>query len=294
VRAEIAAFLRHLDRERNASPHTVRAYGEDLEQFAQHVRAELGREGEPRDVDHLLIRAFLSRLHRRGLKTSSSARKLATLRTFFRYLCREGVLERNPARAMLSPRLEKRVPTHLDEKDVALLIEMPGDGDAAIRGRAILEMLYATGIRCAELVGLDVAEVDLAGRMIRVLGKGRKERIVPFGSRAGSALEAYLGLRKTRPLRTSAVFVNARGGRLTDRSVRLLVAQRVRAVALARKVSPHTLRHSFATHLLERGADLRAIQELLGHASLSTTQRYTHVNTRHLLEIYTKTHPRAR
>lgn len=294
MQAEIAAFLRYLDRERNASPHTVRAYGEDLEQFAGHARAELGRAGRPADVDHLLIRSFLARLHREGLKTSSAARKLATLRTFFRYLCREGVLDRNPARALLSPRLERRVPAHLDERDVALLIEMPGDGAAAVRGRAILEMLYATGIRCSELVGLDLSEIDRQTRMIRVLGKGRKERVVPFGMRAGEALDAYLGVRAQAKPDSNAAFVNARGGRLTDRSVRTLVATRVRAVALARKVSPHTLRHSFATHLLARGADLRAIQELLGHASLSTTQRYTHLNTRHLLEIYSKTHPRAK
>jgi integrase/recombinase XerC len=294
LQAEIAAFLKHLDRERNASPHTVRAYGEDLEQFARHARAELGRDARPEDVDHLLIRAFLARLHREGLKTSSAARKLATLRTFFRYLCREGVLDRNPARALLSPRLEKRVPAYLDERDVALLIEMPGDGAAAVRGRAILEMLYATGIRCSELVGLDLSEIDRQERLIRVLGKGRKERVVPFGTRAGEALDAYLPVREQAKPHSDALFVNARGGRLTDRSVRTLVGRRVRAVALARKVSPHTLRHTFATHLLERGADLRAIQELLGHASLSTTQRYTHLNTRHLLEIYSKAHPRAK
>ena len=294
MQAEITAFLRHLDRERNASPHTVRAYGEDLGQFQRHVRAELGHEGRPSDVDHLLIRAFLARLHRQGLKTSSAARKLATLRTFFRYLCREGVLERNPARALLSPRLEKRIPTHLDERDVALLIEMPGIGAPAVRGRAILELLYATGIRCAELVGLDMAEIDLSARMIRVLGKGRKERIVPFGSRAATAIEQYLPIRQLGKPQTDALFVNARGGRLTDRSIRMLVAKRVKAAALARRVSPHTMRHSFATHLLERGADLRAIQELLGHARLSTTQKYTHVSTRHILEIYNKTHPRAK
>jgi integrase/recombinase XerC len=293
MRAEIAAFLRHLDRERNASPHTVRAYGEDLAQFARHLRAELGRDGRPQDVDHLLIRAFLARLHRDGLKTSSAARKLATLRTFFRYLCREGILDRNPARALLSPRQDKRVPTHLDETDVARLLEMPGDGDIAVRGRALLEMLYATGIRCSELVGLDLSEVDLDARMVRVLGKGRKERIVPFGMRAQSALLAYLPVREQARPREDALFVNARGGRLTDRSVRLLVARRVHQVALARRISPHTLRHSFATHLLQRGADLRSIQELLGHARLATTQRYTHVNTRHLLEIYKKSHPRA-
>jgi integrase/recombinase XerC len=294
VQAEIAAFLRHLDRERNASPHTVRAYGEDLAQFARHVRAELGRDGRPRDVDHLLIRAFLARLHRQGVKPVSAARKLATLRTFFRYLCREGMLDRNPARSLLSPRLEKRVPTYLDERDVALLVEMPGEGAAAVRGRAILELLYATGIRCSELVGLDVSEIDRSARMIRVLGKGRKERIVPFGGRAGAAIDTYLPVRHQSRPRTDALFVNARGGRLSDRSVRILVAKRVKAVALARRVSPHTLRHSFATHLLERGADLRAIQELLGHASLSTTQRYTHVNTRHLMEIYNKSHPRSK
>ena len=290
----MTAFLRHLDRERNASPHTVRAYGEDLAQFARHVRAELGRDGKPGDVDHLLIRAFLARLHRQGVKPVSAARKLATLRTFFRYLCREGVLDRNPARSLLSPRLERRVPTYLDERDVALLVEMPGDGAAAVRGRAILELLYATGIRCSELVGLDVSEIDRSARMIRVLGKGRKERIVPFGGHAGAAIDLYLPVRQESRPRTDALFVNARGGRLSDRSVRVLVAKRVKSVALARRVSPHTLRHSFATHLLERGADLRAIQELLGHASLSTTQRYTHVNTRHLMEIYTKTHPRSK
>jgi integrase/recombinase XerC len=294
VQAEIAAFLRHLDRERNASTHTIRAYGEDLEQFARHARAELGREARPRDVDHLLIRSFLALLHRQGLKTASAARKLAALRTFFRYLCREGVLARNPARALLSPRLEKRVPTHLDERDVELLLDMPGEGDAAVRGRAILELLYATGIRCSELVGLDLGEVDRNARMVRVLGKGRKERIVPFGGRAAEALEAYLPVRSRLAPSSDAVFVNARGGRLTDRSVRYLVANRVRAVAMVRRISPHTMRHSFATHLLERGADLRAIQELLGHARLATTQRYTHVNARHLLEIYSKSHPRAK
>jgi integrase/recombinase XerC len=158
----------------------------------------------------------------------------------------------------------------------------------------MLELLYATGIRCSELVGLDVSEVDRSARMIRVLGKGRKERIVPFGGQAGTAIDTYLRVRHQSRPHTDALFVNARGERLSDRSVRMLVAKRVKAIALARRVSPHTLRHSFATHLLERGADLRAIQELLGHASLSTTQRYTHVNMRHLLEIYTKSHPRAK
>jgi integrase/recombinase XerC len=288
----IAAFLRHLDRERNASAHTVRAYAEDLRQFARHARAELGREARPQDVDHLLIRSFLASLHRQGLKKSTAARKLASLRTFFRYLCREGVLERNPARALLSPRVERHLPAHLDEARIALLLDVPGEGLAAARARAILELLYATGLRCGELVSLDLSEVDLDGRMLRVVGKGRKERVVPFGSQARSALVAYLPLRAPRA-GSDALFVNHFGGRLTDRSVRRLVARRVTQVALGQKISPHGLRHSFATHLLQRGADLRSIQELLGHASLSTTQRYTHVDTRHLLSIYGKTHPRA-
>jgi integrase/recombinase XerC len=293
MRASTVAFLRHLERERNASPNTIRAYGEDLAQFTDHLRRELGREPRPEDADHLAIRGFLAELHRRGLAKSSAARKLAGLRTFFRYLCREGRLSTNPARLLATPRQEKRIPAVLDEGQVRVLLDLPGDGLPAVRGRAILETLYATGMRCAELVSLDVGEVDLDARMVRVLGKGRKERVVLFGHRAQEALRAWLAERRRLRPKTDALFLNARGGRLTDRSVRALVAQRVRQTALVRRCSPHTLRHSFATHLLTRGADLRAIQELLGHASLSTTQRYTHVDTRHLLEVYKKAHPRA-
>jgi integrase/recombinase XerC len=293
MKRAIAAFLRHLDRERNASPHTVKAYAEDLAQFTAHLKGELGREPEPQDVDHLLIRAFLAQLHRAGLSKSSAARKLAALRTFFRYLCREGVLKRNPARALLSPKVDRKIPPHLDEQDVAQLLEVAGEGEAVLRARAVLELLYATGIRCAELVGLDVSEVDFETRMVRVLGKGRKQRVVPFGSRANDALSAYLQNRSCGPT-TAALFVGPRGERLSDRAVRRLIANQVKKVALARRATPHSLRHSFATHLLERGADLRAIQELLGHASLSTTQRYTHVNARQILDIYNKYHPRAK
>jgi integrase/recombinase XerC len=293
MRDSAAAFLRHLERERNASPHTIRAYAEDLAQFSSYLQRELGRSPRPADVDHLLVRGFLAELHQRGLRKSSSARKLAGLRSFFRYLCREGRLAANPARALQTPRQEKRIPAVLDEAQAASLLELPGDGTAAVRGRAILELLYGTGIRCAEAVALDVHEIDVGARMVRVLGKGRKERIVLFGRRAEAALCEWLVERgKLRP-RTDALFLNARGGRLSGRSVRTLVATRVKQLALARRCSPHTLRHSFATHLLMRGADLRAIQELLGHASLSTTQRYTHVDTRHLIEVYKKAHPRA-
>jgi integrase/recombinase XerC len=293
MKEAVSGFLDHLAYERNASAHTVRAYGEDLAQFTAHARKELGRDVHPRDVDHLLIRSFLARLHERGLKKTSSARRLAALRSFFRWLCREGVLERNPARALLSPRTEKHIPSHLEEVEVEALLDLPGEGLAATRGRAILELLYATGLRCAELVALDVAEVDLDARMLRVLGKGRKERVVPFGTRARESLRAWLRMRPGLRPRTDALFLNHNGGRLTDRSVRNLLSERIRQVALTKRASPHTLRHTFATHLLERGADLRSIQELLGHASLSTTQRYTHVNTRLLLDIYRKTHPRA-
>ena len=293
MKAQTAAFLRHLERERNASPHTLRAYGRDLAQFVAHLQVELGREPLPGDVDPLLIRSFLAGVHASGRSRATSARKLASLRTFFRFLCREGVLENNPARPLLSPRQDHRVPVRLEEAEVITLLDVPGSTLAALRGRAILELLYATGIRCAELVGLDLAQVDLSARMLRVLGKGRKERILPFGRAADSALKEYLPVRKAVPPRTDAVFINARGGRLSDRSVRHLVGSRVRQVALAKKVSPHSLRHGFATHLLERGADLRSIQELLGHASLSTTQRYTNINARHLLDVYRKSHPRS-
>jgi integrase/recombinase XerC len=214
------------------------------------------------------------------LKKASSARKLAGLRTFFRWLCREGAIDRNPARILLSPRTERRIPTHLDEAEVASLLDMPGKGLPAIRGRAILELLYATGLRCAELVSLDIAEVDFEGRMVRVVGKGSKERIVPFGGRAREALRTWLTARRGLSPPSDALFVNQRGGRLTDRSVRMLVALRLRSVALARKVSPHTLRHSFATHLMEAGYDIRTVQELLGHRDVSTTMIYTHVLNR--------------
>jgi integrase/recombinase XerC len=293
VEKEVAAFLRHLDKERNASAHTVRAYAQDLAQFDAHLREELGREAEPVEVDHLMVRSFLARLHRDGLKKVSASRKLAGIRTFFRWLCREGVLQRNPARVILSPRLERRIPSQLDEAEVALLLDFPVEDDADARAQALLEMLYATGVRCSELVGMNRAEVDLENRTVRVLGKGRKERIVPFGTRARSALKAYLLRREGTDPQDDALFVNARGARLTDRAVRRILAARLKQIAIGKRVTPHTLRHSFASHLLQRGADLRSIQELLGHASLSTTQRYTHLNARQILEIYKRAHPRA-
>lgn len=293
MKKAVASFVRHLRGERNVSPHTVRAYAHDLAQFVVYAEDALGRVPHPAQVDHTLIRGFLAQLHDAGLKKTSSGRKLAALRSLFRYLCRQGILEKNPARALLSPRTERRIPEYLEEGEIPTFLDLPGDDFAAARDRSILELLYATGIRCGELVGLDVGEVDLSAGMVRVLGKGSKERIVPFGGGARRTLEAYLKTRAERSTRGEALFVNQKGGRLTDRSVRRLITKRVAQTALARRVSPHTFRHSFATHLLQRGADLRSIQELLGHSSLSTTQRYTHVDLRHILDIYQKTHPRA-
>jgi integrase/recombinase XerC len=293
VKRALEAFVQHLQREKDASPHTVRAYGRDLEQFVAHLHEQLKRAPRLGDVDVLAIRGFLAFLHEKGCGRATVARKLASLRTFFRYLNREGLAKTNPARLLVSPRQQRKIPSYLGETDAALLVEVPGQTDAALRARAILELLYATGMRCSELVGLDLAEIDLDQRVARVLGKGRKERIVPFGQAARDALNAYLPARLRHRPPSDALFVSRNGSRLTDRWIRKMVSVRVRQVAINKHVSPHTLRHSFATHLLERGADLRTIQELLGHSSLSTTQRYTHVNAKHLLDIYSKTHPRA-
>jgi site-specific recombinase XerD len=264
-----------------------------VEQFSAYLQNELGREPSPVDADRWLVRSWLASLHAQGHRRASTARRLASLRTFFRFLCREGVLETNPARAIRAPRIERRLPGHLDEDEVSRLLAIEGDDLVSRRDRLILELLYATGIRCSELVGLDVDDIDRQGRLLRVLGKGRKERLVPFGRPAARALEAYLVSRDGLSARDGALLLNLRGGRLTDRSVRRRLAHRIGEGARRGRVTPHTLRHSFATHLLQRGADLRAIQELLGHASLSTTQRYTHVDARQMLEIYEKTHPRA-
>jgi site-specific recombinase XerD len=206
-------------------------------------------------------------------------------------MCRESMLDRNPARALLSPKAERRIPTRLDEATVVRILDLPQGGPHGARDRAVFELLYATGIRCAELVGLDLQELDLAGRTIRVLGKGRKERIVPFGTPAADALDRYLEVRGRGG---AALFVGKAGRRLSDRAVRTIMKRRIHSLALDQRVTPHTLRHAFATHLLERGADLRSIQELLGHSSLSTTQKYTHVTARQMLDAYRRAHPRAK
>lgn len=293
MRKEIERFLASLSDERNASPHTIRAYAEDLRQLEEFSRARFGHEPEVSEMDLWVLRAFLADLHTRKISTASAGRKLATFRSFFRFLCREGTLAKNPARSLVGPRKDSRVPTYLQEAEAADLINSPDKTKLyESRDTAVLELLYSTGMRCSEIVGLTLNDVDLESRSVRLLGKGRKERWVPFGAPAGLALSRYMTLR-LRPSGADPVFPGVRGRPLSDRTVRRIVARALAKAGIRTKASTHTLRHSFATHLLQRGSDLRSIQELLGHSSLSTTQRYTHVNPKYLLDIYKKTHPKA-
>jgi integrase/recombinase XerC len=313
----IGAYLNHLQYQRNASTHTLRNYASDLGQFLDYLThtpsGDPRAEPELQQIDNLTIREFLGVLYRRGNRKSSVARKLACLRSFMKYLSAEGALAANPAKIVASPRLEKRLPEYLMLDSVTELVEAP---DVATvlgkRDRAILELLYASGVRVSELVGLDKGDMDMGEVLLRVLGKGRKERIVPFGGKAREALQAYLAVRAglvhvgkrpdraaaRRPARgmdaAEAVFLNAHGGRLTTRSVGYIVDRYIGRLAQRLKIHPHTLRHTFATHMLNAGADLRAIQEFLGHESLSTTQKYTHVSIEHLMRVYKACHPRAK
>lgn len=297
MRNEIGDFLDYLTYERNVSINTVAAYRDDLESFVSFLCNHyftLGRDLlDLRRVDHLAIRSYLAHLARKKLSRASIVRHLSALRSFFKYLMREELTEANPARGVVTPRREKRLPSVLQTSDIALLLETPDlETPLGIRDRAWLELLYASGLRISELVGIDIDDIEIRARLVKVRGKGAKERIVPFGSKAQEAIRAYLSIRKPAEDET-ALFVNYRGERITARSVRRLFNGYVRAASLRAGISPHTLRHSFATHLLNAGADLRAIQELLGHASLSTTQKYTHLNDWQLIEVYKKAHPRA-
>jgi integrase/recombinase XerC len=293
VKNAIEEFCRYLGVERNVSPHTLKAYRTDLEMFREFIGKEQGGAVSVDGVTHLLIRRYLASLARDSRK-STMGRKLAAIRSFFKYLVREGKARKNPAELVNTPKKEKRVPFHLNIDEVTTLVTAPGGSELLVlRDRAILETLYSSGIRVGELTGLDVDGVDLEEGLVRVLGKGGKERIVPLGSHARAALADYLSARNG-PRHDAPLFLNARGGRLTSRSVARTVDRYMLKIAAMKKVSPHTLRHTFATHLLEGGADLRAIQELLGHASLSTTQKYTHVSIDRLMEVYDKAHPKAR
>ncbi len=306
MRRLIHRYLEHLQGERQVSPETLRAYERDLLTFHEFLARDfLGKEPEavrPQDADPLAVRSFLAALTRKGLSKRSQGRALSAVRSLFRFACREGTLEANPAQGVRTPKVPKTLPRHLRPGEVERLIEAPaGEGPLVLRDRAILELLYAAGLRVSELVGLDWPDVDLPARVVRVMGKGSKERMVPFGRPAAEALRAWLGvwdtLRNLSADRSDAgqpVFLSAKGKRLGDRDVRRVIDRWVDVAAVARGVHPHTLRHTFATHLLEGGADLRAIQELLGHSSLSTTQKYTHLEVERLLAVYRDAHPRAR
>jgi integrase/recombinase XerC len=288
MKQPVTAFLRHLAVEKNASPHTLRSYRSDLADFEQHLAAQ---STAPADADMRAVRGWLAALHARGLDATSVARKLAAVRSLYRFLVRRGVVTRNPAREVRGPRLPKKLVGFLPiDEAMALVGARALDGAARGRDVAILELLYATGLRVSELAGLDLDAIDRDARTVRVLGKGRKERIVPYGAAAAHALDAYLGPRTSA---RGPVFTSARGRRLGVRSIRSIVRRAAAAAGVTRRVTPHTLRHTFATHLLDAGADLRVIQELLGHSRLSTTQRYTHVGADHLMKVYDAAHPRS-
>jgi integrase/recombinase XerC len=323
LKTQLAAFLAYLRLNRNASAHTASAYESDLTQFFDFATQYRGTPHlEPGELELGTVRAFMAELYRQGHARTSVARKLSALRAFGRYLRREGLIETDPASLAATPKREHKVPAHLSIDEMTRLLEMPDASDPlGCRDRAILEVFYASGLRLSELVGLDLDDVNLRARMVRVMGKGAKERLVPFNSATETSLRDWLKARaalrsnpepiegpkpkaqsptlkaqslKARAQRREPLFLNFRGARLTGRSVQRLVARYVAACSTRFGISPHALRHSFATHLLERGADLRAIQELLGHVQLSTTQRYTHVNAAQLLDVYRKSHPRAK
>jgi integrase/recombinase XerC len=318
LEGHVDSYLAYLRVVRGSSPNTLQAYSTDLGQFFTFI----GQDGGNEPADYLTIRRFLAALRSGGVGSGEAgppgrvvsaatlARKLATLRSFFRYLCREGILEANPAATVSSPRQERRLPRYLHLEEVTALLELPVGGSAGLRDQAVLETLYATGARIGEIWGLDLDDVDFDGEFIRLLGKGRKERVVPFGSPAHSALQRYIDLGRPELLRrasgrrasdvdrrgrelSKALFLNRDGTRLSVRGIRRLVDKYLDRLALERKVTPHSLRHTFATHLLDAGADIRAVQEMLGHASLSTTQIYTHVSQARIRAVYRNAHPRA-
>lgn len=302
----LTQFLDHLRYERNVSVHTLRNYESDLQQFFDYLappdsKTRKRREPSLTQIDHLTIREWLATLHSDHRKKTSIARKLAALRTFFQFLVREGFVETNPAKLVATPRKEKKLPVHLSIEDAIRFIETPdSETDLGKRDRAILELLYATGIRVSELVNINLRDLDFKNRLLRVFGKRRKERIVPFGDPAAKALQDYLSVREDFLLHAPVtkrdaqpLILNYQGTRMTTRSVGRLIEKYIKRCAGIHDISPHALRHSFATHLLDSGADLRDIQELLGHARLSTTQIYTHVSMEKLIEVYDKSHPKA-
>ncbi|RMF86950.1 MAG: tyrosine recombinase XerC [Nitrospinota bacterium] len=300
----VKAFETYLRVERNASEHTIRSYLSDLRQFQAFLITQNDRAGElpPRrllqTITRSTLRNFLGYLYQADNQSSSVSRKLSTLRTFFRFLCREGYCKTNVAEEILTPKQSRKIPAFLSLEEVLALLELPErDSFWGLRDRAILELLYATGMRVSELVALDRDDLDWFALQVRVRGKGKKERLLPLGEATVELLRTYVtrltAEHRTHPFAGAPLFINRRGRRLTSRGVRLILRKYVEREGGSKKISPHTLRHSFATHLLEAGADLRVIQEFLGHESLSTTQKYTHLTISRLLEVYSRAHPRA-
>jgi len=285
-------FLNFLATEKGASEHTTKNYGIDLREFTKFIA-----EKELPGLTYLDIRSFLAFLKTREYSKSSISRKLACLRSFFKYLVRENVLTQNPAAGIATPKKEKRLPSFMNPDEITKLLDAPAKNSwEEKRDKSILEMLYSSGLRVSELAGLNHDDLDFFGGLVRVRGKGKKERIVPVGQAALNSLRAYLDMKAPRENANALkkpLFISRIGGRLTDRSVRRMILKYVKRTGLGKEISPHTFRHSFATHMLDRGADLRSVQELLGHANLSTTQIYTHVTTQRLKDAYTAAHPRA-
>ena len=293
----IEAFISYIGVERNVSTHTVRSYRVDLYQFEEFLKKFFHKDSlHLRDilyVEHTTIRSFLSYLANQGISKTSMARKLSTLRTFFNYLCREMKLKKNPCKIISTPKIDKTLPSFLTIDEMHRLLSAPSGKDTlSLRDVAILEIFYSSGLRISEISSLNREDIDFHGRLIKVKGKGKKERLVPIGSKALEAVRRYLVSRNEVPVE-KALFLNRYKRRITPRSIHRIV-EKYKKMCNLWDITPHSLRHSFATHLLENGADIRAVQEMLGHASLSTTQRYTHVNINKLIEIYDKTHPRGR
>ncbi len=291
---ELESFTAFLKHEKNASPHTIACYKRDLLQLNQYLEQ---RKIDLKEVDNIALRGFLTMLYGRGEKKSTVSRKLAAIRSFFQHCVRKQWIEDNPAKVVSTPKQEKPVPSFLSEEEMEEFLDLPQtDKPLDLRDKAMMELLYATGIRVSELVGVNLEDVKFTERLIRIRGKGKKERLVPFGRKAEESLQSYL---RSRPLinkgriEEKPLFLNYRGEKLSSRSVERTVDKYILRSAFRRKISPHSLRHSFASHLLSRGADLRVIQELLGHESLATTQKYTHLDLKRLLEVYKKSHPRS-
>lgn len=287
----IDKFISYLEIEKNYSPYTILSYQRDLREFYWFIKEHF--EGiDVKNIDYFVLRKFLASLTTRGLNKRSISRKISTLKSFFKFLVREGVLGCSPASSLIYPKMDKVLPKFLTEEEVMRILEaVNGDDSLSLRDKAILEFLYSTGARVCECVSLRLEDVDLIGGIVKVRGKGRKERILPLGEPAVMAIKRYLKERKDS---SPYLFVNRRGQKLSDRAFRMIVDKYIKKAAFTLKVSPHTFRHSFATHLLNRGADLRSVQELLGHSSIATTQVYTHLSIESLKRAYDKAHPRAK